>query len=383
MELMAPLDHSILSPSGSHTTERCAAAGIRQFLVTRRVSFLRDIAKHKFPEVCDWLDPELEASIKGNAFHDIQQRYLQLKIWGVGEEFDVEKAFRDVDGVDFEIDVMMSIMDEIVESADGAEQVWIEKRFENKGLDSGGSPDYAMLKKPVLTVRDLKTGRLEVNPDNSQFKRYACGIMDSLGWPDDITEVVLKVDAFNFSGGTHKMTVAELIEYRDSRFEPAMLRGNQINPEATAGDHCVYCDARIHCPEFRAHINDPSVDQLFDKEFHEVTSPELEQMWERVKLVGKLESALKAEMIARMNCDMGDGEEEFTQYKQKEGAKNTRITDEEGLVKLLIEKEHGEDALYEPKKKTVKKLLTDTGLDKEDISKYITEGRNKPSIVLK
>ena len=373
--------HSFISPSGAHCTEKCDAAGLRQFLVNRRIAFLRQWGKYKFPTAVDHLDPDRAEALKGDMFHDILAKKLQFHLMGLGKKFDVVMALTNAGGEEFEIDVMRSIIADILNKAEEAKQIWIEKRFENEGVDSGGSPDFAMITEDTLIVRDLKTGRLDVKADNPQFKRYACGIMDRLGWSDTITTVVLKVDSIHFAGETHTMTVDELIEYRDTIFHPAMVKGNMINPEATAGDHCVYCSARIHCREFRQHVGDEKIDQLFNRDFVEVTPPQLEQMWERVKLLSKAEDAVKAEMLSRMEMQMSD---DFTQYKSKQGNQYNRIHDEAGLKKYLEGTGHGGDSLYKPKMKTVKQLLNDCkDLDEKAIEPYTKSGRNKPSIVLK
>lgn len=123
-------------------------------------------------------------------------------------------------------------------------------------VDAGctaGTSDFFLYdaKTHTVYVRDLKTGRLLVEPEDPQIILYAWGVIDRLGLSDldlmlDIG--VVQPRGFHKDGPirTRRM-YAHTLRGDINRLTNAADANRQRNHPATAGPHCRNCNARTRC----------------------------------------------------------------------------------------------------------------------------------------
>ena len=116
------------------------------------------------------------------------------------------------------------IVAELRQEMEEAEEYGIEDKLFNDGVNSFGSADfwarhiYATTDEndmdvsgEYVHVRDLKTGYGEVvSEDNSQGLRYACGVMEKLGWPEGVDYIRITIDAFRFPSSSWDISREDL-----------------------------------------------------------------------------------------------------------------------------------------------------------------------------
>ena len=232
--------HSYISPSNTKCA-KCPAAGYREFLVHRRNEFVIDYANHFIRDkaevkiINEVFGDDTEQNNEGTLAHE----WLEKKLRG-DEEPGVPPA-----ELQYPLErIAEGILDELSQ----ASEVYLEERWINKGLDSGGSADVVYRIDDTIVVRDLKNGRVPVFAMmNWQLMRYAAGVLDRLGWPDDIKKVVMRIDATRFQGSEWVTTPSKLREFAKNILRKQLFDGNSLQPKPMPGTHCKNCDASPYC----------------------------------------------------------------------------------------------------------------------------------------
>ena len=169
-------------------------------------------------------------------------------------------------------------------------------------------------------------------------------------------------------------------QYWTETFRPAMLANNRLNPPATAGDHCKWCDARPHCAEFAEHISQPMPKEVFEKTFDELDTARLEELYSIASLAKEAMDNLKAELIVRSEATEFGGEP-LTGYKVKQGNNATYVSDAVSLEQVVADIP---EAYAAPKMKSpaaLRALFKDQPEVLAKVNNYLIDRRNKPSLV--
>lgn len=137
---------------------------------------------------------------------------------------------------------------------------WAKKRFVELRVDDGlgklhphlgGTADYVAIGSGRLLVADLKTGRIDVQPQwSGQLMTYAAGVVLQLQAPPTIN-VTLAI----YQGGklkTWDCAHADLLDWMDT-LKDLSSRVWDENPIRTpSADACRWCRAKTICPELNA-----------------------------------------------------------------------------------------------------------------------------------
>lgn len=291
-----PRAHSFLSPSNT-IAAKCPAAAQRQHLVEERISFLKDKGSYLFnsPQREKFLAAitvDEELANLGTAVHKIYEDRLE------GLET-IPEGMKKLGVVDpFIEDGLEHLAREVEEQMSLAAYAGTETKTKNLGVNSGGSLDAWYVIYPRLSVRDLKSGRIEVlAEDNVQLLRYGCGLMDHLGWPKEITHIDLHIDGLHFSSSKWTVTHQELREWRDGELLEFMTTGNLLNPPAIPGGHCEHCSAKAHCGESQGWVKS-GINQ-FPTNFLEAKTEDLEDLFILMKVAKNMHEQIRDELKQR------------------------------------------------------------------------------------
>lgn len=293
--------HSYVSPSNTKCA-KCPAAGFREDFVNRRNRFIMDYATHFMgvgdrEQVLAEFSDRTEQNSSGTAAHAWLEKKLTGQDPGMAPE---EYAY-----------MLEKIAEEIMEDLEQASEVYIEERWANVGLDSGGSADVVYRMDHMIVVRDLKNGRVPVRAENNwQMMRYAGGVMDRLGWPEEVTHIRMVIDATRFEQSEWVITTGALKEFAFNTLRGQMLAANSLNPKAVPGTHCKYCDASPYCKEGWENAERVLLEaQAFDGEFGNMELGQLEEQAAKIHAIVSSSAMLdkiKAEIkrIAVLNNTM-------------------------------------------------------------------------------
>ena len=272
--------HSYISPSNTECA-KCPAAGWREFSVKRRNAFITDYASVFMgigrQHVIEAFSDSNKENEEGTKNHEWLATMIETGDMGIAGEPLPEYAPR-----------LIEIYEEIRDHLADATEVWIEQRFENKGLDSGGSADCVYVVDDVLYVRDLKNGRVPVKATSWQLLRYAGAVMDYMGWPKYIKKIVLIIDATRFVGDRAEVTPEELRDFAKRILRDQMSAANKLNPDPKPGDHCRYCKAAPYCEESHEWVRSVAKRvETFDpkNDFGKMTIDELEQFYSDIHAI--------------------------------------------------------------------------------------------------
>lgn len=116
----------------------------------------------------------------------------------------------------------------------------------------GGMADLVGTGGNELLVADLKTGRLDVSPENNpQLLTYALGAALTLRAPRDVS---VRLAIYQPDAGGWKQWVTDmdyLLDWRDTLAETAAQALQPDAPRSPSEDACRYCRARSVCPALR------------------------------------------------------------------------------------------------------------------------------------
>lgn len=272
------------------------------------------------------------------------------------------------------VDKMQEFRSYILENFAEAEEIFIEKRTEVNGVPTGGTVDYAWISDGTLYIRDLKTGRLEVESRmNKQFMLYALGILDLLEWPDHIHRINLQSLGLHWSKPEWTVTPANLRKWRKKVVIPAYIEAYKINPVATAGDWCTHCEAKIHCEEFQLRMGSSMNNEVFENTgFDEMETEDLEDLAVIAKQSEKFFDAAKTELLLR-----SEGFTELQNFKLCNGKRMVAWKDEKAVVRQLSTHVTNKEQLYDrtlKKPQEIQELLGENGRELVDSMIKVTHG---------
>lgn len=199
-----------------------------------------------------------------------------------------------------------------------------------------GTADAVILKPPLLTIADLKCGRVavEVEDDagdiNAQLASYAISVLANL--PAAVIAKIKRVELVIVqprSGGVKRriVTIPELMAMRDRLLEAARL-ADSADPPAAAGKWCKFCPAAPTCPTLRAHVQETAkLDFALDNaEPADLSIRELNETLHAVAIAEDWIASVKqyAEQILSAGGDI-EGEWELTPKRAVRKWKDERV----------------------------------------------------------
>lgn len=117
----------------------------------------------------------------------------------------------------------------------------------------GGTADLVAIGGGVMTVCDLKTGRIEVDPENNlQLMTYALGAAIALKAPESV-QVRLAIYQPDHGGWREwSCTHADLMTWKNKLRDLAIIAHQPDAPKNPDQDACKYCRAKTSCDALRA-----------------------------------------------------------------------------------------------------------------------------------
>lgn len=313
-----PDEHAWMSPSSFHRTLRCPASVQREHALRRRDLWRMDQAELtgnvNIPLLMDDREEgQPDPAADGTACHKIFEECTmaletptehfvrtKLKTYGATESFltddDIHHSL--IDAIYWTVDYL--------ESDGGAAWQENEIRLPLVGCASFGTADLVFEKGDTLYVWDLKTGRQEVEPqENEQLMAYASAVLDAIGY-DTYRTVSLGIVAIRFESSTWETNPDVIRHFRDEVMRPAVENAHSLKPTASVGTHCLYCPAKLWCPEWNRVVSYKVEQGQFDPSFEELSDTNLvgRYLWskqvERFQNDAKREIALRYEGFGRM-----------------------------------------------------------------------------------
>lgn len=116
----------------------------------------------------------------------------------------------------------------------------------------GGTADLVAIGGGIMTVCDLKTGRIEVEPENNfQLMTYALGAAIALKAPETVT-IRLAIYQPDHGGWREwSCTHGDLMTWRDKLLALAIVAHQEDAPRNPDQDACKYCRAKTQCDALR------------------------------------------------------------------------------------------------------------------------------------
>lgn len=136
----------------------------------------------------------------------------------------------------------------------GGDRLGIEAKVQTRIPGVWGTVDFYVYDEAgrVLYIRDLKTGRLLIDPDDDQLVLYADGVIELLGLSDLDISVdlgVVQPRGFHPAGSIRTMRGAATdLRGRLNQLTDRAEANQSRKGEAQAGPHCYQCKARTRCP---------------------------------------------------------------------------------------------------------------------------------------
>ena len=371
--------HAFSGPSSRSRHSQCAAAALYESIVKRRNEFVINYIGYHNPALAALFADTNPAAEHGTYLHDQLEKLLVN-----GEAMQTEDAF--------ERDGMERIADSLLNDMKVADEYGVEDRLFNDGVNSFGTADFWALHSSTqlelpddsifsgrwLQVDDLKTGRGEVvAEENKQGMEYACGVMEKLDWPEDVEYIRIGILAFRFPSSQWVITRQQLSDYWIKELRPSMYATNQVNPVATAGDHCKWCKAKAYCPAFVDHTE---VDVL-NIDLKSFDTDMLEDIYSKALLASKAVDQLKAELILREEVKEFGGKG-LIGLKVKPGASRTIIQSKDtATVKSLVKDIEGATKTEVVGASALLKVLKEHPDVLKQVEPLVQKVQNKPSLV--
>ena len=368
--------HAFLSPSFAHTGLNCAASALRTFQVEQRVDLFRQAGAEFFGlqtenDIQRWdaiNDPDDQASRDGTAFHEVFEFGIVNR---ATKKSDYKKQLKKIhkrglistDSYEdsFLLDRLFAQAQTQLEDLSTASWIGVECGVKVKGLPEYGTVDLAFIVDRTLYIRDLKTGRNEVaSKNNQQLIIYAIGVLEHVGW-DNIDKVEIGILGVRWDAESWTTSVKKLAKFKKERLLPAFFDAYGINPEATAGDWCQYCSAKIHCREWQEKFQGAITNETFDNiDVKEHDSQGLVDLFKLCKQAQNLvQHQLQPEILRRF-----EGFSDIPKITRVSGRKSeVWAVDEKTVTKKLAKKAGGKDALYTKKLASPKDVKAAMGND--------------------
>lgn len=310
-----PDEHAWMSPSSFHRTLRCPASVQREHALRRRDLWRMDQAHLSGNENIKLLmdntpDDGPDPAADGTACHKVfEECTMALEV--PTEYFTKTKlhsygASNELLNDDFVIGSLVKAIEYTIAAL--GEPAWQENeiRLPLVGCASFGTADLVFERDGILYVWDLKTGRQEVDPeDNEQLMAYASAVLDAIGY-ETYRTVSLGIVGIRFASSTWETNPDVIRHFRDNVMRPAVENAHSLKPTASVGSHCLYCPAKLWCPEWNRVVSYKVEQGQFDPSFEELSDTNLvgRYLWskqvERFQNDAKREIALRYEGFGRM-----------------------------------------------------------------------------------
>jgi len=192
-------------------------------------------------------EPSGEAAARGTAIHELAEVLL------------TERALPDDTPQDL-LEVAMRYVAEALKETETAKKRYVEldvtPALKTIHPSLGGTADLVAVGGGVLTVCDLKTGRVDVDPQwNPQLLTYALGAAIHLKAPPTV-QVRLCIYQPE-SGGWKEWSCyyADLMDWKESLIGIANMAMKPDAPRNPSAEACKYCRAKVVCPKVRAVVS--------------------------------------------------------------------------------------------------------------------------------
>ena len=216
----------------------------------------------------------------------------------------------------------------------------------------------------VMVIIDRKFGRKEVTPADSNLQLMAYGVM---GWEEkNPLHILVAINQPRLSY-EQRITMAEYTPESIKAAKEVVLsiwdgsHNKDGSPREDVGrvageDQCRYCLAKLKCDAYRSKyefLAVPAADgkEQFVARLDQLTDAELDKVFVATKFAGLIESAIKSEIITRMEAGG------MSNYEQKPGNSVTKVTDTPKAFELL-----------KPLGLTVGQLISRSKLSLEDVA---------------
>ena len=128
---------------------------------------------------------------------------------------------------------------------------------------------------------------------------YAVGLLDELGW-GKFDEVSIEPLGLQWTAEPWVVSVEDLKTFKQDVMLPAFIEAYSINPKATAGDHCIYCSAKIHCKEWQKKFKGLDNEYFKNNDIAEADNDKLVEMFKLTKQADNLKkNYLSIELMQR------------------------------------------------------------------------------------
>jgi CRISPR/Cas system-associated exonuclease Cas4 (RecB family) len=258
-----------------------------------------------------------DAAERGTAIHEIAEKILR------------QEPVTDVD------DDMLSIASKYVttamEQTAHAKKHYIEldvtEALKSLHPSLGGTADLVAIGAGIMTVCDLKTGRIEVEPKNNlQLMTYALGAAIALKAPETV-QIRLAIYQPDHGGWREwSCTYADLMAWKDKLRDLAIAAHKPDAPKNPDQEACRYCKAKISCDALRT----KAVSAAKTEFGLGITPDQLEDAALCAAWADAVQDAAKKQLV--------DQPESIKGWTMKPGARMTKFKDEKMVAELLKDK---------------------------------------------
>lgn len=235
--------------------------------------------------------------------------------------------------------------------------VFLEQRLDfSPWVPEGfGTGDLVLISDGTVEVVDLKYGKgVPVSAEgNTQMRLYGLGALNQFDMLYDIQEVKMTIAQPRLDSiSTETLPIEDLLNWGDAIVKPKAELAFKGKGEFCAGNHCRFCRAKATC-RARAEANLELARYDFQK-------PPLLDHDEIAEILFKADElrAWAADIQAYALDQAHKHGVKFDGWKLVEGRSNRKYTDDEEVIKTLIEKGYREDDLY------TKSILGITAMEK-------------------
>ena len=303
-----PDEHAWMSPSSFHRTLRCPASVQREHALRRRDLWRMDqvhlSGNGNIPLLMDNTPDEgPDPAADGTACHKVfEECTMALEVpsdYFVRTKLKTYGASPELLDDDFVIQSLIGAINYTVVAVENSAWQENEIRLPLVGCASFGTADLVFEKDGILYVWDLKTGRQEVDPENNeQLMAYASAVLDAIGY-DAYQTVSLGIVGIRFASSTWETTPEAIQHFRDKTMRPAVKNAHSLSPIASVGEHCLYCPAKLHCPEWNGLVEYRIKDGYFESQMKELGDEELVDKYMLAKQVERFQNDAKREIALR------------------------------------------------------------------------------------
>lgn len=264
--------HAYISPSNLHKYLHCPAASRREFLINKRREFLSAFAEGN-PVATAILEQDTSDADDGTFAHALYEQIVGMRD-GVSDDVIREEVYKSVARYGSEklhedysfMEKFTNVCLETRRMLKNASWFAQELRVVLPKYGMWGTADLVFQVGKTLVVWDLKTGRQEVSAENNeQLLAYALGILEIDDWKS-FDAVQLGIVGVRFPMSIWETTPKAIKEFKENVLEPALKEAYEIGSCGKVGEHCMYCRAKLYCPEWNAMVTYCVDQKLFDVE---------------------------------------------------------------------------------------------------------------------